>query len=382
MRRETVCVRRFTQSAQSLFGHKENSNMLTGPLPILFRDSLDGKATGDWVVAPEEEGFHSVRGLGRLYLLDTAIRKRRLPLPKAGDHSWSKYRVELDFMPRTQKGYTGLNFHVQPNGDACNFHFPSGASGRSEAFQTMYIYGKSAPWKLYPESQGYALFRRDGWSHLRLDVGRTLANLFVNGAPVLTMFDLPFNEGGIEFWSYYGQVYIRNITVTDLTRCRVVPVFKNPWLVYRGAHILRNWRVAPCKDQKAADIPSSSNDQLEWHPVHADDRGVVNLSRAFREDNTKHAAWTITEIIANRSGTEKLLITYTDRLTIWCNDCKVFAGEPRGWNDPNREAHFGGRLIPDEYCATLRLRKGGNRLLAKSEVTEPWGWGFWMRTMG
>ncbi|MFH1073645.1 MAG: hypothetical protein V1752_01010 [Candidatus Firestonebacteria bacterium] len=343
--------------------------------PVLFKDTLNGTAAGSWIIAPKD--FRSWPW-GCLCLLDTAARKKRQALPKVGDQSWSKYRVEFDFLPKSLKGYTGLNFHVQSNGDACNLHFPSGASGRNEAFQTMYIYGKSMSWKLYPESQGYGLFRGDSWSHLRLDVGKTLANLFVNGAPVLTMFDLPFNAGGIEFWSYYGQVYIRNVTVIDLTYSRVVPVFKNPWLIYKDADVLKDWRVALCKDQKGEGIPLSS--KLDWRDIQADSRGVVNLSRAFREDNTRNTAWATAEIIMERPETKKLFLTYTDRLTIWCNNRKVFTGEPRGWNDPNRDAHFGGRLIPDEYYTNLRLVKGKNRLLVRSEVIDPWGWGFWMRT--
>lgn len=156
---------------------------------VLFSDDLNGKVGPGWAMPPRD--FRSVPGHGELCLLDTATRRKRHPLPAVGDATWSRYRVEFEFMPKSRKGYTGLNFHVQPNGDACNLHFPSGCSGRSEAFQTMSIFGRSMAWQLYPESQGYALFRPDAWSRIRLDVGTTCANLFVNGGPVLTMFDVP-----------------------------------------------------------------------------------------------------------------------------------------------------------------------------------------------
>jgi hypothetical protein len=286
-------------------------------------------------------------------------------------------------MPRSKKGFTGLSFHVQENGDACNFHFPSDASGKNVAFQTMYIYGKSGPWQLYPESQGYALFRQDAWSHIRLEVGARHANLLVNGTPVLTMFDMPFHQGGIRFWSYYGQVFIRNLSVTDLSHSRVVPVFKNPWHIYGSTNIVRRWQVALCDDTDAptsSSVPSNEMlGRLDWQQEHADKRGVVNLTRAFRNSNTRASACARAEVVSDKAIQTRLYLTYTDDLTLWCNGKLVFTGEPRGWSDPNREEHFGGRLVPDEYSAPLRLRKGPNSLLVRTRVADPWGWGFWMR---
>lgn len=349
--------------------------------PLLFSDSLKGASGPGWLHPPRD--FRDVPGHGRRYLLDTATRRKRHPLPAVGDETWSQYRVEFEFMPKSSKGYTGLNFHVQPNGDACNFHFPSGCSGRNEAFQSMSIFGKSMAWQLYPESQGYAIFRQDDWSQVRLDVGSTCANLFVNGGPVLAMFDLPFSNGGIQFWSLASQVFIRQLRVTDLLGSRVVPFFRNPWLVYADANVLDDWSAALADEDGAVDAACALDEvalnRLEWLPAHADRRGVVNLSKTFTGYNTKAAAYAATSIIADDATRATLCLTYTDELTLWCNGKLVFTGEPRGWNAPDREAHFGGRLMPDEYAVALRLREGQNTLLARTKVVDPWGWGFWMR---
>ena len=349
--------------------------------PPLFSDPLDGKAGPGWSHLPRD--FREVPVHGRLCLLDTATRRKRRPLPAVGDEAWSRYRVEFEFMPKSLKGYTGLNFHVQPNGDACNFHFPSGYSGRNEAFQSMAIFGKSMAWQLYPESQGYAIFRPDAWSHVRLDAGATVANLFVNGGPVLTMFDLPFSSGGIQFWSFASQAFIRHLRVSDLGNSRVNPVFRNPWLVYADANVLDDWSAALIDDDDAVDAAYAPDEvalgRLEWLPAHADKRGVVNLSKTFPGNNTKAAAHAATTVIADDPTRTTLYLTYTDELTLWCNGKLVFTGEPRGWNAPDRETHFGGRLVPDEYAVALRLREGQNTLLVRTKVVDPWGWGFWMR---
>jgi len=71
--------------------------------PLLFSDSLDGKAGPGWAVPPRD--FRSVPGQGRLCLLDTATRRKRHPLLAVGDSTWSRYRVEFEFMPKSTKGW-------------------------------------------------------------------------------------------------------------------------------------------------------------------------------------------------------------------------------------------------------------------------------------
>lgn len=48
-----------------------------------------------------------------------------------------------------------------------------------------------------------------------------------------------------------------------------------------------------------------------------------------------------------------------------------------GWNDP--EANHDCRLKPDHFEIELPLQAGENEILLRSQVTENWGWGFWMR---
>jgi hypothetical protein len=105
----------------------------------------------------------------------------------------------------------------------------------------------------------------------------------------------------------------------------------------------------------------------------------VVLSQVFRDHNTKAVAYARTNIVCSSPEKRTLRLTYTDRLSLWCNGEPVFEGPARGWDDPDRERHYGGRLIPDEYEVTLPLRAGKNGLVVRTEVTEPWGWGFWMR---
>ena len=346
----------------------------------LFQDPLSGKRIKGWIISPDN--FIEHPQYGTVYFLDWQKKKSEFPL--VGDKTWRNYRVELEVFPVSRNGYLGVNFHVQPDSSACNFHFPIQESGRNEAFQSMCIWGKSCAWKLYPESQGYALLPSGEWLSLCIDVTETFSNLYVQNSskPILTLFDLPFNCGGIQFWSFLGSSYFRNLRVTELLPATARLAFDNPWKIYNKLGVIRKWRVTmPQKsDFGLTGIPEILfSTEMKWLDVEGDRRGVINLSSLFPGNNTKASVFAKTIIMSDKKEKRTCRLTYTDRFTIWCNDKLIFEGPPRGWDDPGRETHFGGRLIPDEFEVKIALNSGENIILIRSEVTEPWGWGFWMR---
>jgi hypothetical protein len=105
----------------------------------------------------------------------------------------------------------------------------------------------------------------------------------------------------------------------------------------------------------------------------------VNLSAAFPDNNIKNAVFAETIIRAEAAGVRKAYVTYTDRFQLWCNGQPIFEGRPRGWFDPDREKLGNARLVPDQFEIELPLKAGENTIRVRSEVTEPFGWGFWIR---
>lgn len=348
---------------------------------FLFRHPLDTADPSGWRDPPANVIGHPEHG--RVYLLDWKQSRGRLPW--AGEASWREYTAEIEILPVSRGGYLGLCFHVQDDGvSACNVHFPIAASGRAEALQSMGIWGPDCAWKLFPEAQAYTIFPAGAWIRLRVAATARFANVYVHGSrrPVLTLHDLPFAAGGVRLWSFYGSGYFRDLKIAPLERSER-PAFDNPWLQYAGdPGLLRRWEVASAgrsrsrRDELPAGLFSA---RTRWSSVDADRRGVVNLSAAAASLGLKSGAFARTLVRAPKAERRVCLFTYTDRLEMWCNREPVFGGPLRGWNDPGREAHFGGRLIPDEYRVVLPLRAGDNEILVRAERTEPWGWGFWMR---
>jgi hypothetical protein len=352
---------------------------------VLFQDNLDGSLEEGWAIPPDNFVDHPQ--YGRLYYLDWEKEESKYPtkFPCVGDETWQDYRIELEALPASQGGFLGINFHVQSDlMGACNVHFPLEASGRSEAFQTLHIWDQSCAWKLYPESQAYAIFPTGEWIPLRLDVAKTCANFYAMGVsrPLMTLFDLPYRRGGVQLFALAGSGYFRNLRITQLSPDEIVPEFDNPWRAYDNLNVIRTWQVTSPQqsDLGAAGIPEQIySPEVEWITAQSDQRGVINLSSLFPENNTKAAVFAQATIQSSERTKRVCRLTFTDRLALWCNGVQIFEGPPKGWNDPNREKYYGGRLIPDEFEVELVLESGDNTLLLRSEVTEPWGWAFWLR---
>jgi hypothetical protein len=261
---------------------------------------------------------------------------------------------------------------------------PSG-SGLNEAFQSMGIWGTICAWKLYPESQGYAIFPRERWIALRLKVLPKQARLYVNNMsyPTLIFRDMPFESGGVQFWSFCGSGYFRNFCVAELGSDPIEDKRISPWRLYARDELLCDWEVSPVLDISIDEIGRLPDDIYSptstWLAVTADARGIVNLSPLPLRFPHVNAVFARASVVAERDGPRRCWFTYTDRMKIWCNGRLVFKGVPRGWQDPGREKFFGGRLIPDEFEIKLPLRKGNNELLVMSGRTENWGWGYWFR---
>ncbi len=354
---------------------------------ILLDDALNGRGRAAWRIPPERFVEHPEHGT--VYLLEARTGDAALWEAWAGDESLRNYRVEVEILPTGEEsGFLGLDFHALDDGSACcNLHFGGLPEGGERRFEGCARFGETnTSWKLGPLSQRTARTPEGEWLRLRLDAGETVANLFVEGGvePTFTIYDLPFPSGGVRFWSYYAAAYLRNFRVTALAR-DVAPVLEDVWAPTVGPGVVREWQVSRMFPQGfGADDPLGAIGSAEprWRGVSGDRRGVVNVVGI---DPSEYCAVGVVFARATvESGGEasrRCLLTYTDQLTMWCGDARVFDGEPRGWNDPGRsEADGWGRLMPGQFDAELPLRAGANEILVRLEVNEPlFGSGFWVR---
>jgi hypothetical protein len=347
---------------------------------VLAADPLDGSGTAAWRRAPST--FVEAPSGGRAFRCVRGATIDPATLPWIGDASWSAYRVEVDVLP--EKNWAGIDFHVQEDGrEGCEvtvIHVPE----NQIVFEIAGIWDGAYGWKLWPVGQRRIPHEDRRWVHVRLDVGATSANLYIDGSqePAASFHDLPFAHGGVRLATYAGSALFRNLRIVEIAERDARARLEDPWAAVRKGHVLAEWAVTPPreKDYSADRLPPEVlSDTGPWTRAVADARGVINLSALFRGRNTAGVTFAKTTLTATKAGPRQVKLTYTDSYSLWCNGEKVFTGPPRQWFHPEREKHGNSRLIPDQYEVTLPLRAGANQVVVRSEVTEPFGWAFWMR---
>jgi hypothetical protein len=353
---------------------------------VLLEDTFDGSSDPGWRIRPVrlvDDPAH-----GRTLHLKAGDPNAGLWLGWAGDDTWENYRVELEVLPEDD-GFVGLDFHVRDDGSGCcNLHFQSSPPIDERLFEGCGRWDDvNTSWKLGPLSQRTAPVRPDEWIRLRLDVGNTVANLFVNGdsEPVFTIYDLPFNCGGIRLWRYYASAFFRDLRVTALGT--VEPLLEDVWGSVVGPEVIHDWKVSgmlPVGFGAEGAVEVAQGDDMVWRDADADRRGVVNVIAIDPGEYCQKGVVFAKTTVASPTETRRMLrLTYTDQLSMWLNGESVFVGERRGWNDPGRsEADGWGRLMPDQFEVELPLVSGGNEMLVRLEINEPlFGSGFWARLL-
>lgn len=355
---------------------------------ILFEDPLDGTPREGWRVPPDNFVEHPE--YGTVYLLEPGEGGTAENPPWVGDETWGAYRIEFEVATTGENdGWVGPDFHVQDDGSRCsNLQFYSTRERDEIVFETAGRWGRtSLGWKLFPMGQRLVRAPKGEWVKVRADVGGDFLNAYVNDdpEPCYTVRYLPFAQGGVRLWNYYGSGYFRNLRITKLADGEVSPVLEDPWDKVVGKEITRDWRLSRLlpegtgRDDALAVVES---EEMSWREVPVDARGVVVVSSAGPDYVTEKGIVFAKATVESVGGTTQgCFLTYTDQLTMWVNGEEVFRGEPRGWYDPGRSPEdWFGRLMPDQFQAELPLEPGANEILVRLEVNEPlFGSGFWVR---
>ncbi len=351
---------------------------------ILFEDKLNGELIPGWRSAPKQ--FVELPETGKVMLFESESVFPVNP-PWAGDQSWKNYRVEIELLP-TGGHWFGIDFHVQENGlEANNVQFFTFDTTSQTAIEAASIHGGyegACSWKLYPFSSKYPVLEKGQWVKLKIDIGDSFANVYLGDMenPVHTAYDFPYSSGGIRITTIMkSKIYLRNLKITSLENTELMPLIKDDWVNVRNKNILKDWKVTKPFDAGFGidQLPDTLiSPQVDWMDIKTDSKGVINLGQKFPNNNRTGTSFAKTVIYSESEKQIKAWVSYTDRCKIWCNGIEIFNGPKRGWYDP--EANHDCRLKPDNFEFTLPLKKGDNEIILRSEVTERWGWGFWMRT--
>ncbi len=302
--------------------------------------------------------------------------------------------VDVDVSAPATRGFFGIQFRITDDGANAEWvYLRPHKSGLADALQYTPVLRTGLNWQIY-NGQGFTAavdIPKEAWFHLRLQVAGAQATLYVTdmNEPALVIDDLKSGaqKGQIALAVLTGATYFSNFevrTTPDATWERHLPPMP-PGTVTR-------WRLSPAYDalERRLERPLSpaESEAMPWQEVEAEPPGFVVVYRyreaphprvSFANDFSKRlepqpgmqVVYARTRIESDRDQVKKLLIGYSDDVSVFLNGKILFRGRSaQNFRDPG----FLGIVNPENDAVFLPLKKGANELvLALSELGGGWG---------
>jgi hypothetical protein len=299
--------------------------------------------------------------------------------------------IDLDMAGSGARGFYGIDFRTQPNGDGEEVYLRPHKTGLDDAQQYTPIFSGSTAWQIYngPGFTAAVDIPKDVWFHVRLVITGAQAKLYVNNmdVPSLVVNDMKsgVRRGGIKLGE--GPHYISNFEVRETPPA--------PWERREPAMpaaTISKWALSPSMDALERDLEhplsKSETEKMKWQEVIAEPPGFVVISR-YRKAPELTPTWFAdfskrlepqkgmqvvyarTTIFSDRDQVKKLNIGYSDDVSVFLNDKILYRGRSaQRFRDPG----FLGIVNPENDAVYMPLKKGRNELLlAVSELTGGWG---------
>ncbi len=309
--------------------------------------------------------------------------------------------IDVDVATPAKRGFFGIQFRITADGLNGEWvYLRQHKSGYPDALQYTPVLNTGLNWQLYngPGFTGPVDIPLGEWFHLRLEIVGATAKLYVKNMdqPVLVMNDLKseVKKGQLALAVLTGETYFSNFVVRETPAA--------PWVRHlppMPPGTITKWSISPAYDAFARDLEkplsNTERDAIKWQPVEAEPPGMVVLYRyleaphprvTFATDFAKRldpqpgtkVIYARTTIDADRDGVKKLLLGYSDEVSVFLNGQILYRGRSaQNFRDPA----FLGIVNPENDTIYLPLKKGHNELtLAVSELGG--GWGFVCRLGG
>ena len=302
--------------------------------------------------------------------------------------------VDVDVTTAPTRGFFGIQFRLDDEGaNGEEVYLRPHKSGLPDAIQYTPVLNTGRNWQLYngPGFTGPIDIPTGPWFHLRLEVAGAQARLYVKDMekPALVMPDLKSGRvrGQMALFVLTGSTCFANMEI------RTTP--DAPWVRRLPAMppgTLTGWSLSPSYDALARNperpLSAAERTGMQWDAVEAEPPGIVAINRyrpsphprvAFQGDFSKRLepqpgtalVYARTTIDSDRDQVKKLLIGYSDEVTVFLNGRILYRGRSaQAFRDPG----FLGIVNPENDAVYLPLRRGHNELvLALSELGGGWG---------
>jgi hypothetical protein len=295
--------------------------------------------------------------------------------------------VEFDLAVTGGRAFAYFQFRMTSDEDHEEVYFRPHKSGLPDAVQYAPVHQGLSAWQLYhgPGGTAPAEFVRNGWTHIKIVIGGVSVAVFVGDVSepqlVVPRMARPRAEGYIALRNFlpagvdpakhatgFANLVIRpGVVEYDFSKAK--PALASPGTVMR-------WEVSRTFAPDTGPVRYVADSVLRsahWRTLNADPSGLLNLAEHLTvPDGIRPwgAAARLT-LTAHRARTMRLMLGFSDRVTVFLNGRPLFSGDQRYLFDAPRQE---GVIGFHQATVYLQLQPGPNEvMLAVTDVFGGWG---------
>ena len=266
--------------------------------------------------------------------------------------------VEFDLAVTGARAFAYFQFRMASDEDHEEIYFRPHKDGLPDAIQYAPVHQAVSAWQFYhgPGGTAAAEFGRNVWTHIRIVISGEKAAVFVGGATAPQLVVPRMARAPAE-----GYIALRNFIPAGVDAVKNASAFSN--LVIRPGVVdydfskavapvapvgtIARWEVSRAFVRDTAPLyvlPDSLLQKPDWRPLTADPRGLVNLAANLEIPDAARSWGALARLVltADRARTVRLLLGFSDRVTVFLNGKPLWSGDQRYFFDnPRQEGVIG-----------------------------------------
>ena len=326
--------------------------------------------TAKWDVSAEGASAEVFKGKSSLYLYQGKARLQ--------DFEFFTGILEYDIYVTERRGFPGIRFRIQDEGNWEEFYIRPHQSGNPDANQYTPVFNGLAAWQLYfgPRFSTAYAYQFDAWNHVKLVVTENELEVYINDmdTPMLTVDELKHAKkpGAIELYAGGPSGFrMADLKVTKMANPTIKGKAKQNEPLPEG--LIESWSVSNAFDEQSlegvTELSKQNQSGLSWQTVAAEERGYANLARVAVQRPKQNTVFAKVTIESDRKQVKKLYYGLSDRGTLFLNGQALASGYNEFRSQDYR--HLG--TIGFNDAVYLPLKKGTNELwVAVSENFGGW----------
>jgi glyoxylase-like metal-dependent hydrolase (beta-lactamase superfamily II) len=287
--------------------------------------------------------------------------------------------VEFDIATTGDRGFAGLVFRVQDDGNFEHFYIRPHQSGKPDANQYTPVFNGVSGWQLY-HGPGYGEpveYRVDEWMHVKIIFAGSQAKVYIDSdEPVLHITDLKRGDkgGAIGLQSAnFSAVHFANFRMTALANAYAFPpVAEETDAATDG--LVTSWQVSDVFDGATlagtTKLKAAQKDSRSWSQLDAEKTGITNLARVQGLGEGRDTVFARIVVSSDGPAVRELALGYSDVAAVFVNDTLIYKGSNTYMS---RDYRYLGTIGLFDRVA-LPLQEGENEVwIAVSEAFGGWG---------